>query len=154
MAKFVFKLQPLLNIKSQMEDSLKNELGKAIRRLEKEKEILRGLEAGMSDSIDRFNSKSAKGILVGELREYSAFISHLKGSMELQKENINNARINADNIRGLLIKATQEKEMLEKLKESKRQEFLKEEKKQEQKLYDEYISFIQKKNNAEEKNGR
>ena len=43
MAKFDFKLQPLLNLKS-IEDNMKNELGKAIQKLEDEKNKLAQLE--------------------------------------------------------------------------------------------------------------
>lgn len=141
MAKFTFKLQPLLNVKLQMEDNLKNELGKAIRRLENEKDILKGIESEREDYINQINSKSSGGILVEKLKEYSRYVSHLREKIALQKENVNLAQLNVDNYREQLIKVVQEREMLEKLKESKYQEFLKEQLKEEQRINDEVISF-------------
>ena len=47
MAKFVFKMQSLLNIKTQMEESLKNELSGAIRKLELEKNKLKKIDFGI-----------------------------------------------------------------------------------------------------------
>ena len=38
MAKFIFKLQSILNLRKQKEDSVKNELANAMRRLEAEKQ--------------------------------------------------------------------------------------------------------------------
>ena len=35
--KFVFRLQSLLNLKTQLEQSLKNELGRAIQEMERQK---------------------------------------------------------------------------------------------------------------------
>lgn len=141
MAKFTFKLQPLLNVKLQMEDNLKNELGKAVRRLENEKDILKGIEYEREDYINQINSKSSGGILVEKLKEYSRYVSHLREKIALQKENVNLAQLNVDNYREQLIKVVQEREMLEKLKESKYQEFLKEQLKEEQRINDGVISF-------------
>lgn len=58
MAKFVFRLQSLLNVKAQMEDNLKNKLAKVIRKLEKEKRILQKLQLKESMYIENFKKKS------------------------------------------------------------------------------------------------
>ena len=44
MAKFIFKLQSVLNLRKQKEDSIKNELANATRKLEAEKRKLSELE--------------------------------------------------------------------------------------------------------------
>ncbi|MCX7922375.1 MAG: flagellar export protein FliJ [Clostridia bacterium] len=141
MPKFVFKLQPLLNIKTQMEDSLKNELGKATQKLEDEKRVLKGIELEQETIINEINIKSTHGVLVEKLKEYSTYISFLKDKANLQKENINLAQNNVDKYREQLIKVVQEKKILEKLKEKQYQEFLKDQMKEEQKLNDEIVSY-------------
>ena len=76
MAKFNFKLQTLLNVKSQMEDNLKNELGKAIHKLEEEKAKLRRLEFEKNRYIMEFNEKSRK-TTVNNLIKFNNYISFL-----------------------------------------------------------------------------
>lgn len=141
MAKFVFNLQSLLNVKIQIEDNLKNELGKAMQKLEKERERLRQIEFERSELISQVSGESSRGIMVGKLKEYGAFIAFLKEKEELQKENINYAQNVVDKYREQLLKIVQEKEMLEKLKEKKYQEYLKEQFKEEQKINDEITSY-------------
>lgn len=141
MAKFNFRLQPLLNVKMQLEDSMKNELGKATRKLEYEKDVLVEIQNEMIRSIDEVNSSSSNGIAVEKLRQYGKYISLLRDKTILQKENINIAQGNVDKCREELIKAAREREMFEKLKEKKYLQFIIEENKAEQKSNDELISY-------------
>ncbi len=152
MAKFKFELQSLLRLKAQIEDNLKNELGKAIQKLEKEKEKLRKIQEERDECINQANGKAKHGIAVAKLRDYSSYISLLVDKIEQQKENINYAQNNVDRYREQVIKAMQEKKMLEGLKEKKIQEFQKDEIRAEQKLNDEVISFNINKQLAGEKN--
>lgn len=141
MGKFVFRMQTLLNVKTQMENSLKNELGKAVQELERQKNILTELLLEREEYIESVNNKSTEGIVVGKLREYNTYITYLNDKARQQKENIKLAQNNVDKYREQLIKAMKEKEMLEKLKEKKYEEYMKEQLKEEQKLNDEIISF-------------
>ncbi len=141
MAKFVFRLQPVLKLKIQLEDQMKNELGKSIRKLEDEKRILRLIDNEKEKNIHMFNSVSMQGIAAGKLRDYSTYISLLQDRMKKQKENVNQAQKNVDKNREKLVKAVQERKMMEKLKEYKYQDFLTEQQKEEQKLNDQFTSF-------------
>ncbi len=141
MAKFVFRLQPILNLKIQLEDNLKNELGKSIQRLEKEKRILKAIDHEKEENILNFNSISIQGVAVGKLKDYSSYISLLHDRMNNQKENVNQAEKIVDKNREKLVKAVQERKMLEKLKENKYQDFLVEQQKEEQRLNDQFTSF-------------
>lgn len=141
MAKFVFKFQPILDLKIQMEDSLKNELGKAIHKLEHEKDVLKSIESEREEAINQFNEKSSRGIVVEKLKEYNNYISFLMVRINQQKENVKDAQKNVDKYREQLIKAVQEREMLDKLKEKKLQEYMKEQHQLEQKLIDEVVSY-------------
>jgi flagellar protein FliJ len=153
MAKFIFKLQPLLNIKEQMEEQLKNELGKAIQKLEAEKQVYRKLEQQRVECIFNAGSEASQGVRVDKLKDYSSYITFLKKKMEKQKENINLVQKNVDNYREQLIRVVQEKEMLEKLKEKKYREFLDEQQELEQKLIDEVVNYKYNKQVTGDTNG-
>jgi len=140
MAKFSFRLQSVLNVKTQQEDNLKNELGKAIRKLEAEKHKLAQLEDALNNLINEFNEKAKKST-VNKLIEFNEYLSLLTSKIKLQKENVNCAALNVDKVRVELIKAVKERQILDKLKEKKKDEYLLEQKKLEQKTNDEIVSY-------------
>lgn len=141
MAKFVFKLQSVLDLRIQLEENLKLELGKAITELEKEKQILRSIEIQLKETSDQFTARSVQGITVDKCIEFNSYLSFLNTKITRQKENVNQAALNVDKYREQLIKAVQDKEMLERLREKKYRIFRDGEFKTEQKLNDEIVSY-------------
>lgn len=120
---------------------MKNELGKAVQELERQKRILREIELERDEYITDMNKKSTSGVSVGKLKEYGLYISLLNKKADNQKNNIKNAQECVDMYREKLIVAMQERKVMEKLKEKKFEEYLKEQQKQEQKIIDEIASF-------------
>ena len=141
MGKFVFRLESILNLKVQIEENLKNEMGKAIQELEYQKGVLIQIEQQKEEQIERMGLSYQDGVLAGVLREYNFHLKFLNNKIVLQKEYINLAQVNVDKYRENLIKAVQERKMLEKLKSKKYEEYVKEQINQEQKLNDEIVSF-------------
>ena len=141
MGKFKFKLQAVLNLKKQVEDNKKNELGKAVQELERQKNILKEIELEREEYITDMNNKSISGVSVGKLKEYGLYISLLNKRMDKQKNNIKIAQKSVDMHREQLIIAIQERKMMEKFREKKFEEHVKEQLKQEQKVIDEIASF-------------
>ncbi len=141
MAKFVFKLQPMLNIKKQMEDSIKTKLGEAIQVLEAEKIILEELKNQKKKCMSEVSTKVSGGVTIDKLRNYNAYISFIKQKIINQSERVKSAGQIVDKYREELIEAVKERKMLETLKEKQYSEYLKEEHKKEQKLIDEVISY-------------
>jgi flagellar FliJ protein len=144
LAKFVFKLQAVLNLKKQIEDSVKNELGKAVQELKRQIKILEDIETEREEYIRDVKSQFTSGTSVAKLKQYNLYISLLKEKMDHQKNNIKIAQQSVDNYREQLIIAVQERKMMEKLRENKYEEYLKEQQKEEQKLLDEIASFNHK----------
>jgi len=140
-ASFKFKLQPLLNIKTQMEDTLKNELAKAIRCLEEEKGFLKNFKEEQKKCMSTISSESSNGVTVERLRSYNAYISFLKEKIQNQTKRVKSAQEIVDNYREKVIEASKEKKMLETLKDKQYGEYLKEQEKSEQKRVDEVISY-------------
>lgn len=142
MAQFNFRLQSVLNVKTQQEENLKNEMGKAIQKLEAEKCELAGLERASDDHIAEFNEKAKKST-VHKLIEFNEYLSLLTSKIKLQKENVNHAALNVDKVREELVKAVKDRKILDKLKEKKQEEFLQEQNRLEQKTNDEIVSYKQ-----------
>jgi flagellar FliJ protein len=147
MAKFVFKLQSVLNLRKQKEDSIKNELANAMKKLEAEKRKLSELETMLEDTVREFNEKTKK-TTVHKLIEFNEYLSLLNSRIKEQKENVNNAVQYVDKVREELVKAVKERKILEKLRERQFEEFLLEQKKLEQKTNDEIVSYNYNENSA------
>lgn len=147
MAKFIFKLQSVLNLRKQKEDSIKNELANATRKLEAEKRKLSELETMLEDTVREFNEKTKK-TTVHELIEFNEYLSLLNSRIKTQKENVNNAAQYVDKVREELVKAVKERKILEKLRERQFEEFLLEQKKLEQKTNDEIVSYNYNENDS------
>jgi len=141
MPKFKFRLQPLLNIKMQLEDSAKNELGKAVQKLEEEKEKERQLLRHREKYINGLKEKTSSFARIEELRGYNMYISSLAKKIEEQNKNIKVASDVVDKYREELIKIVKERKILEKLREKKLNEYLIEMSKDEQKRMDEIVSY-------------
>lgn len=130
-----------MNLKKQIESNMKNELGKAVQELERQKRILKDIETCRDELIKEIKSKSLSGISVGLLKEYSSYLSLLKDRIEHQKNNVRRAQKDVDKCREQLIIAVQERKMMEKLREKKYEEYTKEQQKMEQKAIDEIASY-------------
>lgn len=154
MQKFEFRLESVRNLKVQMEDNAKNNLALASRELEKQKDHLSGLQTTRESSIRELNSVVDKGISINQIKLYNNYLSLLKRKITNQKENVNNAQIHVDIKRESLVKAVQERKILDKLRDKKYEEFLKEQSKAEQLLIDELNSFKFKDGSGEENAGK
>jgi len=142
-AKFNYKLQPILNLKKQMEESVKNELGKAIQALEDEKKVLEELNKENNRCMTEVSAGVLGGLTIDKLRNYNAYISFIKQKIINQSEKVNVAQQNVDKHREKLVAIVKERKMLETLKEKKYAEYLREQQKQELKFVDEIISYKQ-----------
>jgi flagellar FliJ protein len=147
MAKFIFKLQSILNLRKQKEDSVKNELANAMRRLEAEKRKLASLEYTLDETVREFNEKTKK-TTVHELIEFNEYLSILNSRIKAQKENVNNAAQYVDKVREELVKAMKDRKIMDKLKDKQFEEFLLEQKQLEQKTNDEIVSYNYNESNA------
>jgi flagellar FliJ protein len=150
MKRFDFRLQSVLNLKSQLESDAKNSLARATRELENQKSCLINLNNKNSGSMNSLNEEVDNGIPVHRIRSYNNFFSLMKDKIEHQKENVNIAQHDVDINRESLIKAMQERKILEKLREKKYEEYIKEQNKSEQLIIDELNSYKFKDGSGEE----
>lgn len=146
MAGYKFKLQKLLDYKISIEEQKKNELSLANKRLAEEKEKLQVLLNKQKAMNNSFQEKTSKGIEVNELKLLVNYIDYYKRSIKSQRLNIKMAEDYLESCRAELIKASQEKKMMEKLKEIDYGKYLYSEQKKEEKLVDDLVSFKESNN--------
>ncbi len=141
MAVFRFRLQRLLDLKQQMEDKIKSELGLAIIAHEKEKEKLALIDAGISRLSEDFRRACSGTIQPDRIKEIKAWLEVQKKVREQQLEAVKRSSENVDKIRVKLVAAMQERKVLSNLKDKEFEKFRKEEDRNERKLTDELVSY-------------
>ncbi len=141
MAKFIFNMQGLLNIKEKLEEQSKTEYGKALTRLEQEKSILLNLKNKKQENILSFRESINKGVKPNYIDNINKYISFIDKKIEEQMQNINKAKEIVEEKRLALLEAMKERKVLETLKEKEKENYFKEELKNEQKIIDEIVSY-------------
>lgn len=141
MAAFRFRLQKLLNLKQQMEDKAKNELGLAIKAHELEKQKLSALDTGIMRLSDDFRQACSGTIRPEKIQAIRVWLDVQKTARERQSEAVKRSGENVDKTRVKLIAAMQEKKILSNLKDKELEKFLRQEAMNEQKLTDELVSY-------------
>lgn len=145
MAKYRFKLQNILKLKNDIEKDKKNQFGVAIQRFENEKLKLEQLNAEMYNMCSETEKAAEQGISVKKLLLQQRFKEYYKHSISNQVVRIQMAEQHLDNCREELVKAVQDRKIMEKLKEKDYQRYLYAEQKNEEKLVGDLVSFKQSK---------
>lgn len=141
MAKFIFNMQGLLNIKEKLEEQTKTEYGKALAKLEQEKSILLNLKNKKQENILSFRESINKGVKLNYIDNINKYISFIDKKIEEQMQNINKVKEIVEEKRLALLEAMKERKVLETLKEKEKENYFKEELKNEQKIIDEIVSY-------------
>ncbi len=141
MAKFVYRMQSLLNIQYQLETQAKMELGRAQMRLTQEEEKLQGL-------IDRKTAYLEEGLRLRSSRLHIMDLKDNRNAMlimdekiEDQREQVKFAEKHVEEARNRLQEVMKERKMHEKLREKAFVEFVREENAAEHKAVDELTSY-------------
>lgn len=141
MAKFIFKLESLLNVKLKLEDKAKTEYGKANSDLQREKDLLNQLYEQKNQTIAHFKNSLLENINPFETGIFNKFIKNIDGQIEKQNQNIENAEKIVEEKRIELVEAMKQRKIFETLKENKKEIFNKELLLNEQKVIDEIVSY-------------
>lgn len=141
MPAFHFRLETILNIKRQLEKSVKNELGIAMRKLEKQKQILAQIQSEKARQEEEYRSEGAAGVTLAKLKQRMEYISALHQRDLTQQDRVNEEMKNVDKVREKLIEIMKERKILEKLREKELALYRREQEKAGQLLVDELVSF-------------
>lgn len=141
MAKFVYRMQSILNIKNQMENQAKLELGQAQRRLAEEEERLEALYDRKAYYLEEGRRLRREALKVQSLRDNEYAIARMEEYIEAQTENVKRAAMQVEEARRKLQEIMQERKMQERLREKAFEQFMQEENARESKEVDELTSY-------------
>lgn len=141
MAKFIYKLQNVLDIKLKMENQAKTEFSMAAARLNEEEEKLQMLMKQKAEYEEEYRKKSTGKLDIAELKFAKDNVEYIKDRIRVQEGVINMAKKELEIARFRLNEAIKDRKIHEKLKEKAFEEFMQEENEAEKKEIDELVSF-------------
>lgn len=141
MAKFLYSMQNVLNIKERLETQAKTEFAEMNNRLSIEQDTMRRLVARMNMYEQLAKDSVSKNVDIAEMRRCNEAIKIIKNQITQQAVRIRIAERNVDNAMKKLTEAVQDRKIHEKLKEKAFDEFKLELNAQEMKEIDETVSF-------------
>lgn len=112
-----FRYDSVLKIRKHKEDILKEEVAKILAGIEFEENILMALEDEIDSSISEMSNLAKRKISISSLKWWNGYILGLKEKQKEQRKRIIELRNELDNVRKRLISASQERRIIERLKE-------------------------------------
>lgn len=141
MARFRYRMQSLLDIKSKLETQAKQEFAAAKMALDIENERLEELKKRKASYEAEAEALLNGALKVQDIRDNKNAILKMDDYIVIQKQQIRAAEAKVEAARQKLTGLMQERKMHEKLKEHAFEAFLEEEKKREGKEVDELTSY-------------
>lgn len=142
MAKFVFRLQSVLNIKVRLEQQQKLNFAAARRRLDEEEEKLNILYSRKADYEEEGRGLREKGLVIRDILDNEESIYRIKEYILEQEENVRKAEDALEAERIKLVDAMRERKTYEKLRETAFEEFAAEVNHAESVENDEHNSYV------------
>ena len=148
MAKFVYRMQSILDVKLKLESQAKIAYGIANKKLAEEQEKLREILERRA-AYEAQAKELVSGVIdVPKIRENKAAIDVLKSQQRAQMMNVHIAEKNVESARKRLNEVMTERKAHEKLKEHKFEEFKQEIQYAENKEIDELVSYSYRDNES------
>lgn len=141
MAKFVYRMQNILDIKNKLEIQARNSYAVARMRLNKEEEKLDGLFAQKKAYEEAYRQQLSGNIDVRQINICKNAIELSKNMIKKQLVEVKVASLNLEAAQKRLGEVMKERKIQEKLREKAYEEFLQELNDQEKKEIDELVSF-------------
>ena len=142
MARFIYRMQSILDIKTKMEEQAKMEFAAARMRLDEEEEKQRVLEERKNAYEEKGRMLRRDSLKVPEIMENQDAMARMDEFIALQQKNVEKAQQQLEEARVSLQMAMQESKTQEKLKEKAFEEFIHEENVREAKEVDELTSYV------------
>lgn len=142
MAKFIFRMQNILDIKRKLEVQAKSNFAEANVKVEEEEEKLASLKLRQQEFEDIHRNLLMSSIDLLEIKNCRKSIEGVKGSIKNQMISVHVAQKNLEVARIKLTEVMLERKTYEKLKEKAFEEFKREVNAQESKEIDELVSYI------------
>ena len=153
MAKFVYRMQNILNIKYKLEEQAKNEFMLANRILQEEEDKKTRLLMRKSDYQNRAKRLLSQKLDLFKIMENKEAILRMDEFIKEQDVVIERARKNREEKAEILAELRQERKAQEKLREKAFESFIQEENSKESKEIDELVSFTYGKKRKKDSRG-
>ena len=141
MAKFIYKMQNIVDIKNKLETQEKTAFAIALQKLRTEEERLERIDNEILGYEELIRQQSDGSINIREWKRCNEALEYKKEERKNQIQQIKLAQKNVDIARGRLNKVMVERKTQEVLKEKAFQEFVHEINESEKKEVDELVSF-------------
>lgn len=141
MAKFIYKMQNILNIKMSLETQAKTAFGEAANRLYEEQSKLDSLFRKSNEYKEQYRQLMKATLNITDIKQCNNAIEITKESIKKQMVSVKVAERNLDLARNKLNEAMKERKTHEKLKDNSFEEFKYELNAEEKKEIDELVSF-------------
>lgn len=141
MAKFVYKMQNILDIKNKLETQEKTAFAIAMQKLRTEEERLSRIDSEILEYEKLIRLQNEGSINIQEWKRCNEALEYKKNEKRKQIQQIKLAQKNVDIARGRLNKVMVERKTQEVLKEKAFEEFVHEVNESEKKEVDELVSF-------------
>lgn len=141
MAKFVYRMQNILNVKEKLETQAKNEFAVASRRLREEEEKLAELESRRDGYEAQLKELYSDNLKLSDIKECEEAIEVIKYHINVQTIQVKVAEQNLEAKRVALQSAMVERKTHDRLKERQFEEFVAEQAAAENKEIDEIVSY-------------
>lgn len=141
MAKFIYRLQNVLNIKYRLETQAKTAYAQALAKLSEEEAKFNELVSRRKAYEEELRQAGSDRLVLSKMQKLSEAIEVMKELIKHQYLNVKVAQKNVDAARARLNTAMQERKIYEKLKENAFEDFKLEIAAEEKKEIDELVSF-------------
>jgi len=141
MAKFIYRMQSIFNIKVKMEEQAKMEFAAARMHLNEEEEKLQVLSDRKENYQNEGRELRKNGLKVREIMENRNAIAIMDEYMRIQRQQVRLAEEQLEKARYKLQLARQESKTQERLREKAFEQFMQEENANEAKEVDELVSY-------------
>ena len=141
MAKFIYRMQSILDIKEKLEEQARNEFAAARMRLNEEEEKLALLKGRKASYEEQGRELQKSGLNVLDILTNRNAITRMQEFIEIQRDAVEAAKMQREKARIKLRTAMQESKTQEKLRERAFEEFIREENAREAKEVDELVSY-------------
>lgn len=141
MAKFIYKMQSILNIKEKLKEQARNEFAAAKIALDEENDALLAIKNRKAEYEEQGRALRSDAINIRDLADNKYALERMDEYIRLQEQRVIKAEKNLERAREKLTLAMQEAEVQNRLREKAFEEFKKELIAQESKEVDELTSY-------------
>lgn len=141
MARFVFSMESILQIKLKLEDQAKAEYAVQMAELQREQEKLELIQKHKDEVQEQLRQQISAVLDLFRIRQLENGVENIKYNIRLQKVVVFNQQKKVSQAREKLNEAMKERKTYEKLKENAFEDFKKELNAEEQKEINELVSF-------------